>query len=355
MCAEVIEVRGQVIHSVDLHPAGDTTENRGSLVVREVTPGAPTEKDQDISQRSFPLVGGRLLRRSELWSLFGGKLRAGVAGEIGEQPLRHLPRFQDPIHHSGVDRRLGRPGIFALVRVLGDREPTLLLNPFDTECPVAVGSRKDQRGGMWSMGVRKRAEEKIHRDPLPPRPVDLAQLQMAVDRDEILAGRNDVDMIRFDFLAVPRLQHGHPGVLRKNARESRFMGGHQMDDDDEDHPCIVRHRAEKLVQSLDAPCRSTETHHRCELIPFAGDDIIDLRREFFFDDIGTGRGKIGGRLCGNAFFRHHPPAHDDSESRPRERERGTVRQCSPPVLRLPCSNAPILLRSKSSMVNRHAP
>jgi hypothetical protein len=186
--AHALGVDGEIFDLEQLHPASDPAQERRLLVAAVVASGVRAYLDEDLPQQRAGRVGGRtsvVLDQNTRTRLH--ETHQGI-WDVGQR--------QHEIDESRADRALGHSGILRLVRLLGDGQPGLLLDRLDSQAAVASGSRQDHADRVAIVRRGQRAEEMVHGGAIAGALLELGQAQMRVDRLEIGAGRDDVDVVR---------------------------------------------------------------------------------------------------------------------------------------------------------------
>lgn len=87
-----------------------------------------------------------------------------------------------------------------------------------------------------------------------------AQAQASLGDGQHRVGRQHVDMIALQTVAVAGLAHRHRGAPPDDLAQHADPTGRQMGNHDECHARRGRHRLEKPLQRLDAAGRGTDSH-----------------------------------------------------------------------------------------------
>lgn len=166
----------------------------------------------------------------------GGRGRIGGLPGAGEKRLGDLRHRRDQIHRPGTDGAARHAVVIGLLGILGDGEAALHPDGLEADGAVRAGSRKHHPHGGVAIFARQRLQQEIERQARAVRRLGRGEAQVASLYREVECGRNDIEMIRLHRHAVGRLLHHHGGVRGEEIRHQAFMGGIQMQDQDERHP-----------------------------------------------------------------------------------------------------------------------
>ena len=154
--------------------------------------------------QNLPVGRGRLFERL-------GDLDAGLRGGEAQHVPGHIPDRQHKVDLTGCDRVLGHGIELGFLRVLRDREPALLLDLPEAEAAVRASPRQNDPNAAVAVRVGQGLEEMIDRRTPLVAFLDFREAQVAVDRREIAARRNHIDMVRLDLLIFGHLSDRHRG------------------------------------------------------------------------------------------------------------------------------------------------
>jgi hypothetical protein len=131
--------------------------------------------------------------------------------DIGDDPVGDFLDRQHQIDKPGrhrVGRHVGKPGP-RQVRALSDGQPAVLLDGLETKRPVAAAAGQHDADCALSLVLGKRGEEDIDRGPFTMRRRNVPKAEPTGADGQGRAGRENIDVLRFDRLAVSCVDDGH--------------------------------------------------------------------------------------------------------------------------------------------------
>lgn len=137
----------------------------------------------------------------------------------------------------------------------------MLLDGLDAVGPVGAGAGKDD-GEAVAMLLGERAEELIDRHAQAARLVEGRSRDLVLGNQQPAIGRNDIDMVGGNRLAVLHLRHRHGRAHAENARKFALMLGIQMNDDDIGGAGIGRQGSEEGLQGMQSSSRGADADDR---------------------------------------------------------------------------------------------
>ena len=284
--AHEVQVGGQRVDAVDAHPPRYAAQDRRPLVVAEVAPGVDAHEGQQLAQRRLELGQRQHCRRARLRAVFGRQLEAIEKARVADQPRRHVGDTQHPVDEAGGDRRTRHARVLGLGRVLGDRQAAALLDALDADRAVAVGPRENDRRRARSVRVGQGAKEQVDGDAAAALGGDVGAGEVAVDRLQRLAGRDDVDVVRLHAHRSRDLLDRHLRRALQDLRQHAFVLGRQVHHHHEDHAGIDRRGAEEALQRGNAARGAAEADRGQHAARPAGHCVVEIIRQRFFGVIG---------------------------------------------------------------------
>ncbi len=206
------------------------------------------EQDKHLLQGALGLVlPGRIGRGDQ-----GGVL------QILDDPARKILRRGDHVGQAGVDGAARHAVELGRSRGLYKNHPGLLLDGPKAQGAVRAHARQDDPDAASLAVIGQGAEEKIDWQAQAPRGCRFKQVQHSVQDRHVLVGRNHIDVVRSDFLAVPHLGDRNAGGALEQLHQDALVGRVQMLDDDKGHAASIRHMLQKQLQSLKSSGRGTD-------------------------------------------------------------------------------------------------
>ena len=183
---------------------------------------------------------------------------------IVDDPIGDVLDRQHQIHKARRDRaqrHLGetRP---RHIRALRDGQSTILLDRLETQGAVAAAAGKHDADCMLRLVLGQRAEEEVDRGPLVIRCGGVPKAKPASADGQDRAGRENIDMLRFDHFAVPCVDDRHFGSAADDLGQHALAIGRKVGHDHKAHAVIGRHGLEEPLQRLDATRRGTDPDDR---------------------------------------------------------------------------------------------
>jgi len=133
----------------------------------------------------------------------------------------------------------------------------MLLDRRQAERAVVTAPGEHDANRMLRLVLGQRGEEHVDRCALAICGSSSAKLQVpSADRQD-RARRQHIDMLRFNFFAIPRVENRHPGRPAENLGKHAFAVRRQMSDDHKRQPITGRDGFEELLQRLDTARRGT--------------------------------------------------------------------------------------------------
>ncbi len=138
----------------------------------------------------------------------------------------------------------------------------MLLDRLDPEHAIVPASRQDDADGIFAAVLRERRKENVDRTPLVTWRLHFTKLKAPLPDRQDRIGRQDVDLVRLDLLAILRGNDGHRGVPRENFGEHAFAVRREMGDDDKRHSRFGRHVLEKAFERAKAAGGGADANDR---------------------------------------------------------------------------------------------
>ena len=235
----------QVIGPIDLHAPRDPPQHGGALVFGEVVSGAHTHMGENASQQF--LVD--LLR-------FGNGPVAPQCDQVG-QAVRQRRYRQHEIGDAGGDRAARHRGVLGLVGILHQDDAGRLLHRAHAERAIGTGAAEDDGEAIVEM-LGHRAKECVDGRALAVRLAELDRGYFVVLDLQRPVGRDHIDMVRLQLLALFHLHHRHGGAGGNDGGQFAADIRIEMDDDDKGGAGVPGQRAEERLQGLDTAGRGAD-------------------------------------------------------------------------------------------------
>ncbi len=175
--------------------------------------------------------------------------------------------------------------VLGLAGFLGDGQSPAFLDALDADSPVAVRPGEHDRRRARAVGVGQRTEKQVHHHPPAALGFQGGEPQVAVGHRHLPGGRNDVDVVGLETLAVPHgldRQGGH--VLQQRGQRALVLRG-EVEDDHVGRARLERQGREKRLERLDAPGGSAQRDHGQLLVAVGGHDVVHRVAVGFLDVI----------------------------------------------------------------------
>jgi len=228
----------------DLHAALDPSLKGRVLVLAKIVPGPREQQRVDFVQCIF-----RTLR-----------FESAPITDIVDDPLGDFLDRQhqiDEARRHRVGRHVRETGP-RQVRALGDGQPAVLLDRLETKRPVAAAAGQHDTNCALSVIFGKGGEEHIDRRPftIPSRELPKTEPPRADGQDR--AGRENIDMVRFDQLTVPCVDYRHMASAADDLGQQAIAVRREVGDDHKSHAVVRRHGSEECLQRLDPARRGAD-------------------------------------------------------------------------------------------------
>ena len=200
--------------------------------------GLSAQQDKDLLQRVLGLG-----RRNGCGP---GRIAEGM-GDIGHELGGHLGRRKLVIHQARGNGAAWHAVVFGGCGVLGHDHAALALDGPHAQGAVAAGARKHDADGPLVLVLGKGAEEKIDRQALAAGGGRFQQLERAVQKGHVTAGRDDVGAVGLHHHSVLDLKDLHAGIAPDEVGEDALVVRGQMLHQDKGHARIDvgRHAGKK--------------------------------------------------------------------------------------------------------------
>ncbi|MGC4120345.1 MAG: hypothetical protein QM765_38340 [Myxococcales bacterium] len=250
--AQEAHVVGDGVDLVQAHAPLDAAVEGALLVEREVVAGLRAQQDEDLLQGALRLLLERDLGAPEV---------RGVLA-VGDDPARQLLDRGHHVGQVGVDGAAGHSVELGRGERLHEGGAGLLLDGAQAQRAVGAHAREDDADGPLLLVFSQGAQEEVDGQVEPPRRDLRQQVQGAVEHRHVLVGRDDVDVIALDPLAVGGLLHGHLGRALQQLDQHPLVGRVQVLDDHERHAGAGGDVLEELLEGLQAAGGGAEAHDR---------------------------------------------------------------------------------------------
>ncbi len=130
--------------------------------------------------------------------------------EVFFQKARHLPGCRGFINDPRFQRASGHPGILSRLRTLNKYQSFGLLDLLDSPGAVGTGSRKNYACGQILSVLRQGLKGGIDGKTRSQPPVGV--LNRPVIKSDVVSGRDNVNMVLFDYLTVLNHVNGNFGM-----------------------------------------------------------------------------------------------------------------------------------------------
>ncbi len=217
--------------------------------------GAHSYEGYNIPESRFNIRGGRGSRRSlsRRGPVLGGKRQLVLETVIAKQPFGHFRNWEHPVNHASSHRCPRHAGAFGFVGILGDGQATSLFNAPHSDGAIPVSARQNHGCGVRSMSVGQGTKKQIYCHAFAAFALEVSQFQVGGYGRQILSWWYYVNRIRGNLGAIDSMDHRHRGRPSQQIWENGLVLWGEMDDDNEDHPRIGRHRFKERLQGSDAP------------------------------------------------------------------------------------------------------
>ena len=214
------------MHLAQPHTPLHTAQHRPALVTPEIVPGPrPDDRQHGLDV---------LLTCARLGHGHIGSTHVLML-DILAQHFGHTGRRQHEIDHAAANRRSRHPVVLGAARLLNHGHAAIALDGFQPLGAIGSGTGQNNRHGPLAGTLGQRTEREINRHPQPAWLLGLVQAQHAIGDGQVTVRRNDVNVIRFDRLAIHRLGHRHGGVLGHQIHHQTVPPRIQVGDQDECH------------------------------------------------------------------------------------------------------------------------
>src|SRR5579863_6977946 len=160
--------------------------------------------------------------------------------------LRQRRKRQRIIDDAGVDRAVGHAAELRRLGILREGDAVLRLDGLEPFGPVAGGAREDDADRVAPTIGGQRAEEEIDGQVRLARFVDARkERQDAVQDPDVGVGRNDIDVIGLDALAILGLAHRHCRRFGQRLGEQAWVRGIEVLNEHEGHSRVARQLGEQ--------------------------------------------------------------------------------------------------------------
>ncbi len=223
--AQKPDISGDRVDLVQAHAPFDAAVDGALFIGRKIVAGLGPEQDEHLLERALGLA---------LPSRIGLNDQRDVL-KVLDDPARQLLRRGDHIGQAGVNGATRHAVELGRGRRLHEDHPGFLLDGPKAQRAVGAHAREDDPDAAGLAVVGQGAEEKIDRQAQPPRGCRLQQVQHPVQDGHVLVGRDHMDAVRCDPLAVPHLHDRHAGCALEQLHHDALVGRVQVLDDDKAH------------------------------------------------------------------------------------------------------------------------
>ena len=246
--AQKPDIGGDLVDLVQAHAPLDPAVDGALLVQGKIVAGLGPQQDQDLFQGAlrFALPGG-----------IGCRDKRGVL-QIVDDPARQFLRRGDHVGQPGVDGAARHAVELGRGRRLYKDHPGLLLDGPQAQRAVGAHPRQDDADAPGLAVIGQGAEEEIDRQAQAPGRRRFEQVQHPVQDGHVFVGRDHIDAVRCDLLAVPDLDDRHGGGALEQLHHDALVGRVQVLDDDKGHAAACRHVPQKQLQRLEPPGRGAD-------------------------------------------------------------------------------------------------
>ncbi len=243
-----LEIFFETLRLPHQHPAVQPAQNRGLLVLREIDAGVTAQ------QQEQPVQGGAVAGQFAFRFLQMHR----AMGDRG-QFLGNPARGKNEIHHPRGDGA-PRHAIELGGLVLGEGDSAFRLDALQSQGAVRCRAREHHPHRIEAELVSEGVEESIDRlEALAGRRPRLEN-QRAVANQHQAVRRDNVNVVRFDSSIVLDLKHGEGRSAGQQPRQSAFVVGIEMLDQDECHARGAGQMAHQVGECFEASGRGADPY-----------------------------------------------------------------------------------------------
>ncbi len=189
--------------------------------------------------------------------LGGLAVRELSGGHVLDQRARKALGGEHRVRGPGLDRRAGHAVEGRRFGIFHQHQPARGLDAADAARAVGARARKDHRDRARLAFGGERDEELVDREGEVAIRGPVGHLQAAVGDLDLLARRQQVDVVGLHPLAVTRLAHRDGGKAREQLLHEALVVRREVLDDHEGHAGARRHRAEEAFEGFEPARRGT--------------------------------------------------------------------------------------------------
>jgi uncharacterized protein (DUF2249 family) len=274
MGAQKRQIIRKIGERVDLQTSGDAAQHRRAFIMREIVTGACLQKAQNIAQSGFvdavrtPVTGLSVgfEDRFSRWRLRGRENQLIFVLDEAHQSRRHFVDAQNPIDHAGLNRGARHAIVFGFFGVLRDGDATMFFDALNANRSVGIETRKHNGHSAPALRRGQRTEKEVDRHALAELVFHGRQTDDAILHHQVLTGRNDINVIRFQLHWLRHALHRHLRVVLKNFGKLTVEIRRQVQNDHESQPRIRRKPGKQALNHPDATRRTADSNdwQRCK-------------------------------------------------------------------------------------------
>ena len=169
---------------------------------------------------------------------------------------------QHQIDGAGRDGAARHPVILGLVRVLGDDQSARRLDGLRPDRAIGGGSRENDADGVFADLIGQRLQEEVEWQSHGGAAGGRGKANCAFTHREIAAGRNDIDVVRFEPSGVLRFDDRHRRMRRQQLDHHALVGRVEVLDQDERHAALGGQRCEQGAEGFEPAGGGADRDHR---------------------------------------------------------------------------------------------
>ena len=228
-----IVVLTQRLDVIDLHPALQPPNDRRRLIAAEVPPGTRAEPRQNVRHLSL----GIGVRRA----FFGEHRHVRARAHVAQYRRGQVGGRQDVIDQPRGDGRLRHAVIFGFTWILDERQPAAFSDRLQAERAIRSRLAQNHTDGVAIVCGCERTKKVIDGCPLTALRFQVGKAQVRVDRGEVAARRNHINMIRLHRNRLVDLRYRNLDERLQEPGEMAFVLSGEVNDHHEGDARIRRH------------------------------------------------------------------------------------------------------------------